>query len=121
MGVLDLTGIALHQHNTTTNSTTSVDVSGLTSGVTSVSAGSHTCALVMAGAVKCWGSNAGGELGDGTDTDSNMPVDTLGFTVTRTSLKLGKSTVSQGGLLRFVIAGEGRSAEAPRHGRDLCR
>jgi alpha-tubulin suppressor-like RCC1 family protein len=53
---------------TTTRSTTPVDVSGLTSGVASVTAGfSHTCALTTEGGVKCWGR------GDTT------PVDVVGF------------------------------------------
>jgi alpha-tubulin suppressor-like RCC1 family protein len=88
--------------NTDTNSP--VDVSGLTKGITQVSAGLATCALTTAHRVRCWGYNGAGELGDGTYTDSNVPTPhTLGFGTTTTVLMLGQAKVKQGATERFTI------------------
>lgn len=50
--------------------TTPVSVVGLPSDITSIKAGSaHTCATSASQGLMCWGSNAFGQLGDGTVTD----------------------------------------------------
>jgi alpha-tubulin suppressor-like RCC1 family protein len=66
-------------------STTPVAVVGLT-GASRLSAGwNHTCALLAAGGVRCWGSNTNYELGNGTDPgdgffESSVPVSVTGIT-----------------------------------------
>ncbi len=68
-------------NDSTTNSSVPVQVKGLTSAVTAISAGgAHTCAIHVGYPMfpsfrgKCWGLNATGQLGDGTTTNSPVPV-----------------------------------------------
>ncbi len=63
-----------------TASTVPVTVTGLASGALQVAAGrAHACAVVSGGAVKCWGKNTYGQLGDNSTTTRNSPVDVSGL------------------------------------------
>jgi alpha-tubulin suppressor-like RCC1 family protein len=73
-----------------TDSSTPVDVVGLTGAVTLLDVGySHTCVWATDGTVKCWGSNDLGELGDGSTLASNSPVDVIGLEGSFISLSAG--------------------------------
>jgi alpha-tubulin suppressor-like RCC1 family protein len=61
------------------DSSTPVQVSGI-SNATEVSAGnSHTCALLTDRTVKCWGYDYDGELGNGSQGHSSTPVSVIGI------------------------------------------
>jgi uncharacterized repeat protein (TIGR01451 family) len=74
----------------TDDSSTPVQVGGLTSGVAAIAAGNfHTCALLTAGGVECWGANYYGELGDGSNIDSHVPVAVIGLPGGATAIAAG--------------------------------
>ena len=68
-------------NGTNTESDTPVEVEGIAN-ATQVTAGyEHTCALLSTGQIKCWGWNAGGELGAGfASVDSDTRVEVQGIT-----------------------------------------
>lgn len=56
-----------------------VEVQGLAAEVSQLSAGAvSTCVALRDGRLQCWGSNQSGQLGDGTQTDSELPVEVVG-------------------------------------------
>ena len=64
-----------------TQSPTPVSVEGLELDVIGLFSGDyHFCAIVVGGAVRCWGRNDAGQLGDGTTTQSHVPVAVSGLT-----------------------------------------
>ena len=79
----------LGRETTEDHSAVPLDVTGLSSGVATVSAGTHACAVTTSGGVKCWGRNTRGQLGDGTTTDSPVPVDVVGLSSGVVSVSAG--------------------------------
>ncbi|MGE0357593.1 MAG: FG-GAP-like repeat-containing protein [Burkholderiales bacterium] len=65
---------------TTTSRATPAPVAGLESTfVQAIAAGrDHTCAVISFGAIRCWGLNSRGQLGDGTTVDRSSPVAVIG-------------------------------------------
>lgn len=66
------------------------DVSGLSSGVTSISLGwRHACVTTESGTAKCWGQGRSGELGNGQMNSSRTPVTVRLSGVTKIAAGMG--------------------------------
>jgi alpha-tubulin suppressor-like RCC1 family protein len=57
----------------------------------------HTCAITPEGGVQCWGNNNFGQLGDGSNKGSNVPVNVVGIS--------GGKTIVAGGNHTCVLTG----------------
>ncbi|MEI6290258.1 MAG: fibronectin type III domain-containing protein [Chloroflexota bacterium] len=83
-----------------------VEVSGLSSGVTSIAAGNrHTCALTTSRGVKCWGDETFGQLGNNIKADLStfQPQDVLESTGPDVVLS-GVSSLSAGDYHTCAVA-----------------
>ncbi len=66
---------ALADGSNATDRATPVQVEGFLNDIISFAAGNqHNCAVTSSGALKCWGWNWAGQVGDGTNTDRGLPV-----------------------------------------------
>ncbi len=75
---------------TNTDRLTPTNVVSLSQGVVSISAGLfHSCAVMAYGGVRCWGKNDNGQLGDGTTTSTNTPVNVTSLSQAATRLMIG--------------------------------
>lgn len=81
-----------------TDNHTPVAVSGLAGTANTASAGVyHSCALIDNGLVQCWGLNGDGQLGDGTNTQRNTPVNQLWMTTYATTTAINYGMCSGNG------------------------
>jgi alpha-tubulin suppressor-like RCC1 family protein len=107
----------------TQSSLSPIGVNGLSSGVVDVAAGGlHTCAVLASGAVRCWGDNSTGDLGDGTVFSSLVPVDVKGLSGLASAVTLGfghscaltaAGAVQCWGLNKYGELGNGTTSELP--------
>lgn len=80
------------------------------------SGGTHVCAIVNEGAVKCWGNGYSGQLGNGktgtTQTHTPIPVDVTGINLTAKAITAGKNhtcvLTSQNGIKCWGVNADGQ-------------
>jgi alpha-tubulin suppressor-like RCC1 family protein len=102
-------------------SLTPVSVVGLNNGVQQISLGFDSgCALLNTGAVRCWGYNGNGQLGDGTRTRRRTSVKVDGIS-TAVAISAGWdhtcAVLSGGGLQCWGSNDQGEIGDGTRHDR----
>src|SRR6266571_3586817 len=105
----------------TAHSSTPVMVIGITTAVAvTATTGFHTCAVLQNGTARCWGDNSSGRLGNGSTTNSSIPVVVSGIS-TATAMTAGYAdgcVLLQGGSVRcwglnnYGQLGNGTTADA---------
>lgn len=83
---------------------TSMDCKQLLSGVTAISTHDESVCAVANGAVKCWGTNSGGQLGDGNNTASQSYA-------ASTAIATGAVYVTSGGGANYAIVVDGANRD----------
>lgn len=77
---------------TTDDSSVPISVTGLAGTVDSITAGDfHTMVLMQDATVRAWGNNASGQLGNGTTTNSSVPITVTGLNGIASTLFAGYS------------------------------
>lgn len=85
----------------TFNSAVPVDINGMQSDVSVIHmGGTHICALILDGKIRCWGDNSQGQLGDGTIIQQSAPIGVNG-------LESGIIDIATGSLHTCVLTSDG--------------
>ena len=84
-------------------------VTGIVGNASAVVAGErHACALLDAGAVRCWGANERGQLGNPISGDQSAPIDVVGLPDPAIALATGANhtcaVLNQGSVYCFATA-----------------